>query len=97
MGAHGVSYVGVPFADCLRTAAAYDRVMKRTAVISSALLVLMLAGCGSPEPAPTPSTDAERAACMEAEGYPLDQPANENKDFTWEGLREAAAKCGLES
>ncbi len=34
---------------------------------------------------------------MEAEGYPLDQPANENEDFTWEGLRAASAKCGLES
>ncbi|WKT89807.1 hypothetical protein QYR02_02515 [Microbacterium maritypicum] len=71
--------------------------MKRTAVVSSALLVLALAGCGSPEPAPTPSTDAERAACMEAEGYPLDKPVNEVEGFTLEGMREAAAKCGLES
>lgn len=68
--------------------------MKRTAIVSSALLVLILAGCGSSEPAPTPSTDAERAACMEAEGYPLDETPND--DFTWEGMREAAAKCGLD-
>lgn len=46
----------------------------------------------------TPVTEEERqAACMEAEGYPLDQPANQNEDFSWDGLRAAAAKCGLES
>ncbi|MFS6529697.1 hypothetical protein V8Z69_07465 [Microbacterium aurugineum] len=43
-----------------------------------------------------PMTEEERiAACMEEKGYALDETPND--DFTWEGLREASAACGLDS
>lgn len=60
------------------------------------MLILALAGCGSPEPKPTPSTEAEVRACMEEQGYPVDQVAAENEDFTLEGLRKAGELCNLD-
>lgn len=70
--------------------------MKRSVVGVSVVLMLALAGCSTPAPVPTPTTDEQIAACMEAEGYPLEKPANEVEGFTMEGMHEAADKCGLE-
>ena len=70
--------------------------MKRLVVLL--LATLALAGCSMrPEPTPSPTTEAEIAACMDARGYPLDKPADEIDGFTMDGLREAAEACGLDN
>lgn len=70
--------------------------MKRTAAVAAAILLLSTAGCGSPGPKPTPSTEAEVRACMEEQGYPLDEPVNANGG-TVEGSRKAAELCNVSS
>lgn len=62
------------------------------AVLLAAVLVvgiLILSSMNAP-------TDEERvAACMESHGYPLDKPAEDVEGFTLEGMRAAAAECGM--
>lgn len=76
--------------------------LKRTVIIiGSAVAALLVAavviGILILNALNNPQTEEERvAACMEQQGYPLDQPANENENFTWEGLREASKVCGLD-
>lgn len=64
-------------------------------VIATLLVIVAIIGILILTSLNRPQTEQERvAACMEAHGYPLDETPND--DFTWEGMREAASKCGLE-
>lgn len=69
--------------------------MKRTAALASVLLIVTMAGCGSPGPKPEPSTEAEVRACMEEQGYPLDETLEESGG-TFEGLHEAGELCNID-
>lgn len=97
--------MSVGSADCLRTDGLYDQDMKLSRgiiIVGSVVAVLLAAvaiiGILILNSLNSPATEEQRiAACMEAEGYPLDKPANEVEGFTVEGMREAAVKCGLDS
>lgn len=96
--------VSVAFADCLRTVGHYDQGMNLSrgiiiigSIIAALLVAVAIIGVLILNSLNEPRTAEERAAaCMEAEGYPLDMPAKEIEGFTMDGMRAAAEKCGLD-